>query len=355
MGLIHNFLFRLLHWESWHHHVKYIPLVPVWLWYCIKARSLWFFSASNPSITFGGFEGEGKKEIYEQLPQSSYPKSVYIEPETDFDILKQKIADAGLSYPFAAKPDVGMMGFMFRKISSEKELLLYHTTIGTDYIVQELIEYPLELSLFYYRMPDAPRGTITGFLLKQPPSVTGDGVSSLEELIEKNDDLKYKKDRIKNRFRKNLHEILPENMKMVLSHASNRSQGGKLVNLDHEVDEKLVSFFDKISHHAKHFYYGRYDIKCYSVECLKKGSGYSILEYNGAGAGIQHIYGNGLSLWKAWRIILHHWKMLYRISVYNHHIKGVPYPEWKRGRDFLLEAKRKTSRLKKLDSTFPAF
>ena len=70
---------------------------------------------------------------------------------------------------------------------------------------------------------------------------------------------------------------------MILSYASNRSRGGKLISLAHEIDEDLVRVFDQISHQSKHFYYGRYDIKCASIEKLKKGIDFSILEYNGAG------------------------------------------------------------------------
>ena len=110
-----NFLINLTRWESWHYHIKYIPIAPVWLWYCIKARSLWFFTASNPTITFGGFEGEGKFEIYQQLPTGSYPESLYIMPGTSIEKLQQIITENNFNYPFIVKPDVGLMGYMFRK------------------------------------------------------------------------------------------------------------------------------------------------------------------------------------------------------------------------------------------------
>lgn len=350
---IKKLFFKLTHWESWHYHAKYIPLAPVWLWYCIKARSFWFFTASNPSITFGGFEGEGKQEIYEQLPPDSYPKSIYISPKKSFLSLEQLIALHKFSYPFVVKPNVGMMGFMFRKINSREELKLYHESMPVDYIVQKLIEYPLEVSVFYYRMPGTDKGTVSGFLMKQPPQVIGDGKSTLSELIESNNDLKYKLDQMNARHQERLDIILPKGEKFVLSHASNRSQGGKLVNLRHEIDEKLTNLFDSISLHAGYFYYGRYDIKCTSIEALKSGTNFSILEYNGAGAGIQHAYGNSLSLWQACGLIFQHWKILYHISVHNNKINGVPYWEHKRGKVFLKAAMQNLRLLKKLDSEFP--
>src|SRR5688500_4975170 len=120
-----KFLFRLAHWETWHYLAKYIPIMPVWLWYCARARSLWFFTPSNPTLTVGGFEGESKKEMYEQLPPGSYPKSIFISPDTALHEVERLIEEAGIIYPFAVKPDVGMMGLMFRHVNDRSELSCY--------------------------------------------------------------------------------------------------------------------------------------------------------------------------------------------------------------------------------------
>jgi hypothetical protein len=103
-----------------------------------------------------------------------------------------------------------------------------------------------------------------------------------------------------------------------LSNALNLSRGGKLISLAHEKDERLLKVFDDLSHYTNHFYYGRYDIKCASVEDLKEGKNFYILEYNGCGAEPHHIYGDGNTLLQAYAILLQHWKVLYRISKYNH-------------------------------------
>ncbi len=69
-------LYKLYHWETWDYRVKFIPVIPVWLWLCFRARSFWFFSASNPTITFGGFEGERKREMYDQFATCIYNKNI---------------------------------------------------------------------------------------------------------------------------------------------------------------------------------------------------------------------------------------------------------------------------------------
>ena len=38
---------KLTHWEYWSFQVVYIPMYFVWLYYSAKAKSIFFFSASN--------------------------------------------------------------------------------------------------------------------------------------------------------------------------------------------------------------------------------------------------------------------------------------------------------------------
>src|SRR5215216_3835668 len=118
--------YRLTHWETWPYRIKYIPLIPAWLWYCLRSGSLWFFSSSNPTLTFGGFEGESKKEMYDQLPPLSFPKTIYILHDLPFEEVRKKVNEAGFTYPFIVKPDVGMKGILFRKMDNEEQLEKYH-------------------------------------------------------------------------------------------------------------------------------------------------------------------------------------------------------------------------------------
>ena len=341
--------YRITHWETWPYRVKYIPLIPAWLWYCLRSGTFWFFTPSNPSLAFGGFEGEGKKEMYEQLPPGTYPKSIYISPSLSVDEVEKQIIINHFKYPFAVKPDVGTMGFMFRKIDSVEQLRNYHEKMPADYIIQELITYPLEVSVFYYRFPNKQKGTITGFLKKEFLEVIGDGKSTLLQLIENYERVQFRKEEMKAKHAHTLNEIIPDGEIYILSHALNLSRGSKLVSLAHQIDERLLNVFDDLSNYTKHFYYGRYDIKCTSVEDLKQGKNYSILEYNGSGAEPHHAYGNGNTLLQAQKIFLYHWKILYQISKYNDK-HGYPYWNFKKGLKFLKAARKKYNLLKKIDA-----
>ena len=172
---VRKIIYYVSHWEDWHWFAKYIIIGPAWIWLCIKSRSLWFFTSSNPGITFGGFQGETKRQTYQQLPPGSYPKSIYIDPTQNFTEVEETFASNNFIFPVVVKPDVGMMGLMFRKIESRQQLRQYHTAMKADYIIQEFIDYPLEVSVFYYRMPDENNGHITGFIRKEFMEVTGNG------------------------------------------------------------------------------------------------------------------------------------------------------------------------------------
>ncbi len=343
-------IYYITHWESWHWFAKYVLIAPAWAWLCLKSRTLWFFTPSNPSITFGGFAGETKREVYDQLPTGTWPVSVFISPKNNIEDIYQQIHEKGLMYPVVVKPDSGLMGFMFRKVDTADHLRQYHEVMEVDYIVQEYVDYPLEISVFYYRFPDQAKGTITGFLKKEFLEVYGDGEKTLLELIDEYPRVQFRLEEIKGKHSSRLQDIIPAGERYCLSYALNLSRGGKLISLADEKDEKLLAVFDALSHHSK-FYYGRYDIRCQSIEDLKEGKNYSILEFNGCGAEPHHVYGDGRTLLQACSILVHHWNVMYRIARYNQQ-HGVPYWPHAKARAFYKEVGQHMKKLKVLDVVF---
>ncbi len=159
--------------------------------------------------------------------------------------------------------------------------------------------------------------------------VWGDGKTPLRTLIEQHPQAGKRAEEIGRKHQEKLDWVPADGEMYVLSYAINRSRGARLRNLTKEADAELTAFFDKISLHSGAFFWGRYDIKTTSIEDLKKGKNFSILEYNGAGASPSHIYHCGMTLWQAYGVLLFHWKLLFEVSKYNHE-HGSPYwPFWK--------------------------
>jgi hypothetical protein len=322
-------------------------MVPFWIVHCVRARSPWFFTAANPTLTFGGYEGESKMEMYNLLPAGTFPTSLLVTPEKSDLEVELLFKSAKLSLPVAVKPDVGRMGLMFRKINSIAELLAYHKHAKVNYVLQEFINLPLEVSVFYYRFPDQEKGIITGFVKKERLSITGDGVSTLHDLMLKYPRLQFRLEEMKVKHAASLHHIIQRGKIFILSDALNLSRGGRLISLENEKDERLLKVFDALSHTGR-FYFGRYDIKCSSIDDLKKGKNYSILEFNGSGAEPHHVYGNGNTFLQAIAILLGHWKILYKISVENKK-RGIDYWSFGRGLRHMQCARKHIKLLKELE------
>ncbi len=104
---------------------------------------------------------------------------------------------------------------------------------------------------------------------------------------------------MKHRHEHRLDRVLPNGQHFYLSYAGNHNRGARFINLEKEIDDRLLKVFDDLSHYTDKFYYGRYDIKCMSIEDLKNGKNFSILEFNGCGAEPNHIYDANMKLWRS--------------------------------------------------------
>lgn len=322
--------------------------MPVWIWYAFKSRAVWFFTPSNPKLTFGGMEGEPKKEMYDLLPPDYYPTTFNVLPSENFATVKQKLVEYNISYPLIVKPEIGGQGILFRKLDDESELQHYHKLVPVEYIIQRLVKYPMEVSVFYIRHPNESTGRITGFLHKIPLHVIGNGIDTLENLVLSHPKAEKRKAEIKSKHKENWKQVIPNGEKYILSYAANHNRGAHFVDLRHEIDQQLVSVFDKISHRIDDFFYGRYDIMCNSVTELKEGRNFSILEYNGCGAEPNHFYDTGYTLGGAYREILLHWKALHEISEYNRSTGIEPWP-YKKGKDYLKKTNEHFRIMKEAD------
>lgn len=333
-----NFLQRITNWEAWPFALIYAPLVPFWIGYIIRSRSVWFFSPSNPKLTFGGMEGEPKREMYDLLPDHLYPTTFNVLPSESFESVLSRLSASAILYPIIVKPEIGGQGILFRKINNEAGLRHYHSLVPTEYIVQRMVHYPIEVSVFHIRHPREKKGMITGFLHKIPLQVSGDGKHTLNELIMLSDKAMKRHNDLHSRHADSWNTIIPNGEKYILSYAANHNRGARFIDLKAEINDGLVRVFDELSIRIDDFYYGRYDIMCNSIGELKQGKNYTILEYNGCGAEPNHFYDTGYSLPGAYREILKHWKLLYAISRYNT-LQGIkPWP-FMRGAKFIKKTK----------------
>jgi hypothetical protein len=323
------FFIKLSHWEYWPFHVVYALMYPYWLWLCIKARSFFFFSAANPSLKNGGFLMESKMDIYDLIPREFYPRTLFFKcGSPDFIVLK-KLQQSGLKFPLIGKPDIGMRGMAVKKINDFDELHEYIETSKVDFLIQEFIPFQMEAGIFYYRLPGEAKGHISGIVSKEFLTVEGDGQSTILELLLKEKRYILQINELKKQNPEQLSMILPKNMKKVLVPYGNHCRGAKFIDVSCLINDRLTNTIDKVCQQIDGFYYGRMDIRFNFWEELSEGKNFSIVELNGAGSEPTHIYDPKHSIFFAWKEIIRHWNILYKISRDNR--KASPYMNFNSG------------------------
>lgn len=318
------FFIKLLHWEYWSMNTVYAFIYPVFAWLCVRSGFKFFFTAANPTIKNGGFLLESKKEIYDMLPVAYHPKTLLFAGGTPASQVINTIKEKNLSYPLMAKPDIGMRGLAAKKLENEADVVKYIPCFSINFLIQEFIPLENELGIFYYRYPGEAKGYISGIVAKEFLAVYGDGQSTLLQLLQRDKRFVLQIPSLQKEYGDEMNNVLEAGEKKLLVPYGNHARGAKFLDYSHLIDEELTKTIDVICQQVPEFYYGRIDLRYNTWEELKQGKNISIIELNGAGSEPTHIYDPKHSLFFAWKEIIRHWVLLYRISKINHQ-KGFAY------------------------------
>ncbi|MDN5203977.1 hypothetical protein QQ008_21480 [Fulvivirgaceae bacterium BMA10] len=319
-----KFWIKFSHWEYWPFEIVYIPVFVYWIFLIIRARAVFFFSASNPSIENGGMLGESKIKILDLILPKYKPKTIHFPSSTTVEEILTSMSKKGICFPFILKPDIGERGSFVEKIHDETELRDYLKSIRVDFLMQEFITFPIEMGVFYYRFPSEETGKVSSIVLKDMLKVTGDGTSTIQQLILKKPRAKLQYDTLKVSLKHKMEQVPKAGEQIELVSIGNHCRGTAFLNGNHLINEQLHQVFDRISKSINGFYFGRFDLRCKSYEDLYKGENIKIMELNGAGSEPGHIYQPGTSIFTAYRDIFHHLNILLKISRENHR-RGIPY------------------------------
>ena len=222
------------------------------------------------------------------------------------------------TFPLIGKPDVGGRGRGVKVLQSRDDVKQYTKNIPMNFHIQKFIAYKNEVGIFYYRFPDKEKGKIYGIVSKEFLKVTGNGKDSILQLINKNKRAILQFEALKKVYGDALHIILPESEEKILVPYGNHARGAKFVDESYLIDDQLSAMIDQLCREIKDFYYGRLDIRYTNWEELKQGKNFCVIEVNGAGSEPTHIYDPRHSLLFAWKEIIRHWFILWKISRRNH-------------------------------------
>lgn len=296
----------------------YFPCIFYYFWISLKSRSFGFFKAVNPAIPHGGMTLENKNFVNQLIPQKFRAKSFFLHKKADTKDVLNIIAQNNLNFPVILKPNSGCRGRNVELIKSQNQLGNYLQNFDSeDLLLEEYIDFPNEIGVFYIRFPNEKTGFISGIVEKTGVEVFGDGKQNLGELVKHN--FRY------HNFYPNIflnndldgNYIPKPDEKILLSSIGNHARGATFFDSSHKISKRLEEVFNDVRSHIEGFYYGRFDVKFNSWEELENGENFKIIELNGAASEPTFIYDPKRSYFSAVKEIIKHWDYMYQIAKIN--------------------------------------
>ena len=113
----------------------------------------------------------------------------------------------------------------------------------------------------------------------------------------------------------------------LLEPIGNHVRGTKFLNGNQFIDNQLIAAFEPVCRRIEGVLYGRFDLKCASLEALRRGE-FKVMEMNGVLGEPAHVYDPAFGIWRAYRDLYRHWRILYLLHRAQAR-KGIrPTPYW---------------------------
>ena len=304
-------------WPGW---IFYTPVVIYWILLGIRYGDVTLPTAANPRVVTGGLCGESKSSI---LNMAGSYASRWIAPYTTFTTGPQDATQAlqamrehDLHFPIVLKPDVGCNGTGVKLVHSEQELTQTIATFprGVTLMLQRLIPWKAEAGLFYIREADAPHGYLSSLTYKDIPTLTGNGRDTLLSLLQQDTRTAKVLHIYTPRLAKRLNDIPAKGEEIELVFTGNHCKGAIFRNGIADITPELTARIDAIMQDIPDFHFGRIDVKFRSVEALRRGEDFEIIEINGAGSEATHIWDARTTLREAYAAQFHHYAASFRIG-----------------------------------------
>nr|WP_206370810.1 hypothetical protein [Solimonas marina] len=313
---------RWRRWEFWPAWLFYLPIIAYIVWLGLRFRRPTAFTAANPAFESGGVVGESKADALGALMDGAPDLVAHFERLDLATPLAERIARAhaftmaGDGYPIILKPNIGSRGRGVAVIRDEAALRDYLSAASGDVIVQRYIGGD-EFGVFVWRDPQDDHAVVYSITQKCFPTVTGDGVHSLAELIAADARARLIAPLLWQRFATRLHETPPRGERFALVEIGAHCRGSLFLDASALATPALTAAVTRIFEAIPGFHFGRLDLRCPSQEALQAGQGLRILEVNGVTAEAAHIYHPGTPLLRGYRSMFRQWRIAFEIGAKN--------------------------------------
>jgi len=324
---------RWTRWEFWPPWLFYPPVVAYVGWLSLKHGGIAPVTAVNPGIPAGGFVGESKSDIQHNLrSRGEFLPAIQLLPAHETLDSRMALADEFLDQPWGSlpvvlKPDAGQRGQDVVFAASREEIRAYLSKSRVDVILQERLDGQ-EFGVFYTRHPDEAQGHIFSITTKRLPTLSGDGVRTVEELIF-DDDRAVTMARLScENLSHRLDEVPGQGESVPLARLGTHCQGALFLDGEQLRTEALEEAIDHIAKGFDGFFFGRFDLRAPSAEALMAGRDLHIIELNGLTSEATHIYDPSTSLFKAWAVLFEQWRLAFEIGQRNQQLGAETTGAW---------------------------
>jgi hypothetical protein len=319
-------------WEFWPAWATYAPLVPWIAWLALRHGGPGTVAAANPAFPDGGLVGESKFDILRMLPSEWTVPSVRIDPgllESQCRAVAGFLELTGVEWPIVLKPDVGQRGAGVRKVSSLNEATEYLREATYPVVAQPWHPGPFEAGVFYCRHPTEQRGRICSITDKAFPRVVGDGISTLEALVQAHPRLSRQWPVFKARHAASLARIVAAGEVFGLGEVGNHCQGALFRDGRALWTPALEARIDAIARQVPGFFIGRFDVRYTNRDRFMAGEDLAIVELNGVTAEPTDVYDPARTIWSSYRALFEQWAQVFQIGAANRRL-GHTGASWRR-------------------------
>jgi hypothetical protein len=308
-------------WPGW---LFYAPVIGFWALKALRYRSITLPALANPLINAGGICGESKNAI---LGLAGPTAAAWVAPYAavttsghwdgnDLALARGAIERAGLAYPLVAKPDISCNGVGVRVVKNEAELAAYLAAFprATALQLQALVTYEGEAGIFYIRHPGEATGRITSVTLKFAPTVIGDGQASIRALIAADARLNAVSALLLKQLGARAAQVPAAGEPVRLVFVGNHCRGSTFKDGMDIVTPALAARIDEIARDMQELYFSRIDLRYESLERLRAGENFKIIEFNGSGSEATHIWDPRMTIRRAYATQFFHYGESFKIG-----------------------------------------
>jgi len=314
----------------------YLPLILSWIGFGLRHRSFTLPTAANPKIFAGGMWGESKSDyLFDIAPEQRGWVA-------DFTVMRRgrgagsvvadvarataALAQAGITYPLIAKPDIGWHGHGVRRILTAQELADYIAGFPEDanIILQRYVPYAGEAAVLYARLPGERHGRVLSLTFRYFPHVVGNGTATVRELIGQDARARWKAklhlggDATHRGLSEAELKRVPAAGEVVqIALIGNQRAGALYRDGRRYITAAMERKIDAIAGSMTEFHYGRFDLRFDTVEALARGEDFSIVEINGIGGEAIDVWDPRLPVGEVYRRLVDQQRLLFLIGKRN--------------------------------------